>query len=77
MSPEERELLNKTVTLTEENNKMLHGILRAMRIQRIMSIIYWVFILGSAIGAYYIIQPYLSDLVNIYSSTGNILETLQ
>ena len=75
MSPEERELLNRTVALTEENNKMLHSVLRSMRIARIMSLIYWVFIIGSAIGAYYIIQPYLGQLISVYGGAGDVLKT--
>jgi hypothetical protein len=37
-----------------------------MRLARIMSILYWVVIIGSAIGAFYLIQPYLDALSNIY-----------
>ncbi len=77
MSPEERELLNKSLTLAEENNKLLHSLVRGARIQRILMVVYWVFIIGSAVGAYYVIQPYLGELINIYSSTGNVLNTLQ
>ncbi len=77
MSPEERELLNKSVTLAEENNKLLHSLMRGVRIQRIMTAIYWLFLIGSAVGAYYFIQPYLGDLINIYGNTGDVLNTLQ
>ncbi len=77
MSPEERELLNKTATLTEENNKLLHSVLRSMRIARIMSLVYWVFIVGSAVGAYYVIQPYLGDLISVYGGAGDVLKTLE
>lgn len=75
MSPEERELLSKSVTLAEENNKMLHSMVRSMRLQRIMTIIYWVFLVGSAVGAYYFIQPYLGDLINVYGGAGDVLKT--
>ena len=76
MTPEERELLKRSVALAEENNHMLHSIRRSMRFQRIMSALYWVFIIGSAIGAYYILQPYLAKLMEVYSSAGNVFETL-
>ena len=78
MSPEEKELLKRTVRLTEENNDILRSMQRSMRIGRIMSILYWVFIIGSAVGAYYLIQPYLEAIVGGYSSTtsglGSLLE---
>ncbi|HEY4509098.1 MAG TPA: hypothetical protein VJC13_02330 [Candidatus Paceibacterota bacterium] len=67
MSPEERELLQKSVALAEENNNILRSIKRGMRWARIMSYIYWFFIIGSAVGAYYIIQPYLEQLMYAYS----------
>ena len=66
MSPEEKIILNKTLELAEENNKMLLSITRSMKIGRIMSVIYWVFIIGSAVGAYYLIQPYIEALTGAY-----------
>jgi hypothetical protein len=77
MTPEERELLNRSVTLAQDNNEMLRSIKRSMRLQRIMSILYWVFIVGSAIGAYYVLQPYLTQLMDVYSGAGNVLKTFQ
>ena len=59
MSPEERELLNRSVSLAEENNKMLHSMRRSQVFSSITRAVYWIFIIGSAIGAYYLIQPYI------------------
>ncbi len=69
MQPEDRELLKRTVELEEENNSMLRSIQRSMRLARIMSILYWVFIIGSAVGAYYLIQPYIEALTGVYGGT--------
>jgi len=88
MTPEEKELLQRSVDLSEENNKMLHSIRRYMRISRIMSILYWVVIIGSAIGAFYLIQPYIEFFTGSYGdvrnsmsggigSMGGILDTLK
>ncbi len=66
MSPEEKELLKRTVALEEENNGILRSIQRSMRLQRFMSMVYWIFIIGSAIGAYYLIQPYVEALTSAY-----------
>ncbi len=74
MDPEERELLQRSVALAEENNKMLHSMVRSQRIASIFRAIYWVFIIGSAIGAYYVLQPYLSQLMGVYSGAGSILD---
>ncbi len=66
MTPEERELFERSIALAEENNDILRSIQRSMRLARIMSIIYWLFIIGSAVGAYYLIQPYIEQLMGIY-----------
>lgn len=68
MSPEEKALLKRSLELAEENNQMLRSMHRSMKFQRIMSIIYWVFIIGSAVGAYYLIQPYVESVIGAYSS---------
>ena len=69
MQPEDRELLKRTVELEEENNSMLRSIQRSMRLARFMSILYWVFIIGSAVGAYYLIQPYIEALTGAVGGT--------
>jgi len=66
MQPEEKEMLKKTLELAQENNKMLHGIRRSMFWGRIIKIIYWVLIIGIAIGAFYYISPYIDSAVGAY-----------
>ena len=67
MSPEEKELFKRSIALAEENNDILRSMQRSMRLQRIMTILYWLFIVGSAIGAYYLIQPYTQAVSGAYS----------
>jgi len=59
-------MLKRSVELSEENNDILRSIKRSMRFGHIMSVVYWIFIIGSAVGAYYIIQPYLNQLLYVY-----------
>ncbi len=73
MSPEEKELLKRAVVLGEENNDILRSMRRSMRLARFMSILYWVFIIGSAIGAYYLIQPYVDSLTGAYGGAKSTL----
>ena len=78
MSPEEKELLNRTLKLSEENNQILRGIQRSMRFSRFMSILYWVVIIGSAIGAFYLIQPYVNAISGgTSSSLSDMLKSYQ
>ena len=72
MDPESKKLLEETFALAKENNDMLHSLRRSMRLARFMSLLYWVFIIGSALGAYYFLQPYIDQLKTIYGSTSNI-----
>ncbi len=71
MSPEEKELLNRAVVLGEENNRMLRSIERSIRIGRIFKIIYWVIIIGSTVGAFYLVQPYFESLLGIYGGVSS------
>jgi len=74
MPPEEIELLKKSITLEEENHKILRSIRRSMHISSIISILYWVIIIGSAVGAYYLIQPYIDQVVKTYGSVSNAIK---
>ncbi len=65
MSPEERELLRRSIALAEENNDILRSIQSSMRFARFMSILYWVIIIGASFGAYYLIQPYIDTLMSV------------
>jgi len=77
MDPESKKLLQDTLALAQENNNILHSMRRSMRVQRIMSLLYWIFIIGSAVGAYYFIQPYLEQLMGIYSGAGDVINNFK
>ena len=66
MSPDERKMLERAVALSEENNDILRSVRRSMRLSNFMSLLYWVFIIGSAVGAYYLIQPYINQIAGGY-----------
>jgi hypothetical protein len=57
--------------LTIENNKMLHSMQRRARIGLIWKLIYWGFIIGATIGAFYFIQPYIDSLQDAYTGVRN------
>ena len=77
MSPEERKLLEEAHELAKENNEMLHSMRRSMRFARFMSILYWVFIIGSAVGAYYLIQPYVDQLQEAYGGAKSTYDNIK
>lgn len=75
MQPEEKEMLKKTLELSQENNKILHSIRRSMLRGRIFQIIYWLVIIGVAIGAYYYVEPYIDTAVGAYGSVKGDLKS--
>lgn len=77
MPPEEKELLKRSIVLAEENNQILRALHKSMRIGRVIKIIYWTIIIGSAVGAFYIFQPYLEQVINVYGKASGILNGFQ
>lgn len=68
MDQEEKDMLKKTLELTQENNDMLRSIKRGMFWSKIIRSVYWIVVIGAAVGVYYYIQPYLDNAVNAYGS---------
>ncbi len=68
VDPESRELLQKTYTLAEENNQILHGIRRSQRIASLMRALYWLIILAITFGSFYLLQPYINKMLDLYNS---------
>ena len=62
-----RKLLNETLKLGRENNLMLRKLIWAERRAMIVRVIYWIIIIGSSVGLYYVVQPYVQPFVNYYS----------
>ena len=71
------EEMKKVLALVEENNKMLHGMRRSMRLSRFMTYIYWAVILGSAFLGYYLLQPYIDQATSLYTNTSGFIDKLK
>lgn len=67
MDLDEKAMLKKTLELSQENNRILNGMKRQMLFGRIFKIVYWTVILGTAVGLYYYIDPYIGGAFNAYS----------
>ena len=68
MDLDEKAMLKKALELSQENNKILHSMKRQMLWGRIFRIVYWVVIIGAAIGIYYYIDPYINSAIDAYGS---------
>jgi len=76
VDPQSQQLLEETAELAKENNQMLRSMRRSMRWSQIMNTVYWLFIIGTAIGAFYFLQPYIAQLESAYNSASGVLKTL-
>lgn len=68
MDLDEKAMLKKALELSQENNKMLHSIKKQMLVGRIFRIVYWIVIIGVAIGVYYYVDPYIESAINAYGN---------
>jgi len=72
-----KEILEETLELAEENNKILRRMQRAMRWGRFFSLLYWLIIIGSAVGAYYFLQPFIASFQETFQSFTSGVGSLQ
>jgi len=68
MDSESRNLLEKTLSLTEENNKMLHKIRGVQKREITWRTLKIIIIVGITFGAFYFLEPYVNKIVNLYNS---------
>ncbi len=62
--------------MAEDNNKILHSMRRSQRWASVARGMYWLLIIGSAVGAYYFIQPYVDQLMGVYGGASSTLNGL-
>jgi hypothetical protein len=77
MTPDEKELLQKTYDLSVENHKMLRGIRNSNRWASVFRVIYWILIIGVSIGSFIYLQPYVNNILNAYQSIQGDLNTVK
>jgi hypothetical protein len=68
MDPESKKLLEDTLELEQENNKILRSMKRSLFWSRIMTGLYWLIIIGISVGAFYFLQPYFNRISSLYNS---------
>lgn len=60
--------LDELLIMTRENNQMLRGLRRLQRLTFFFRILYWVILVGVAVGAFYFLQPYVAQIKSFGSS---------
>jgi hypothetical protein len=76
MDSSDKKVLDVIKNEVEDNSKILRKLLRAERMRRWMSIIYWLVIIGLGLGAYYFIQPYIDSLKSVYTDVSDTVKSL-
>jgi hypothetical protein len=64
MDQEERDILERILKLTEQNNRMLRNMRREVVLGRVFHIVYWIIIISIAVASYYYIKPYLGTITD-------------
>lgn len=77
MDPESKKLLEKTLALAEENNKLLVKVRGAQKRLMFWRIAKYVLIIGFTLGAFYFLEPYIDSTKNFYQSVFGVTESVQ
>ena len=73
MNPEDRELLKRTLQLSEENNKMLRKIRRTARWATVWGVIKFIVIVLSLVIGYLSLEPYLGSVNETFQQAQSVL----
>ncbi len=77
MEPDERKMLTQTLKLEEENNKLLKKINRSIQWGRFVKAVYWLVIIGSTVGAYYLLQPIFESFKGTLGGLSSGVQNIQ
>ncbi len=72
MDQEIKELLQANIELSRENNKILKKIRGTQKRAVITKILYWIIIIGIAVGAFYFIQPFIQKILDLLPSLSGL-----
>lgn len=70
MDPESKQMLQNMQAQVEDSNQMLHAIRRSQKISSLMSVVYWLIIIGISVGAFLFLQPYVDQIMKFLKSEG-------
>ncbi len=72
-----KEQLAEVTKLTRQNNKIMRKIQLSMRMGLIFRTLYWILIIGSMLGAYYYMQPFVENISDTYKELIDIPEKIK
>ncbi len=57
-------MLERTLKLSEENNKIIRRVRRTQNVASLMRTLYWVVIIAIGVASYYFVSPYIEEAQN-------------
>ena len=76
MDSEYKKELDEVLKLSEENNQYVKKIRSAQKTSQIFKIIYWAFIICVMFGGFYFVQPYVTNIINLYNGGIGALQSV-
>ena len=76
-SQEMKEQLAEVTKLARENNKIMRKIQRSMRAGLLFRVLYWVIVIGSMLGVYYYLQPFMDNIKDTYGELISIPDKIK
>ncbi|MEX2010484.1 MAG: hypothetical protein WD874_01620 [Parcubacteria group bacterium] len=77
MNPEEKAELRRSLDLSEQNNRMLHDIHRAMRWYKIWGVTKLVLFILPFIFGYVYLKPYFGPISNSFKGASEIMQSFR
>ncbi len=77
MEEDLKKILEENLEISRQSLKILRGIRRSNRINAVFKVFYWLVIIGSMVGAYYYLQPYIKIAVTYFQILPDALKNLQ
>lgn len=68
MDPETREMIETTLELARENNKMLRKVRGVQQREMVWRVAKTIVIVGVALGVFYFLEPLVNQIISTYSS---------
>jgi hypothetical protein len=71
-----QEKLDELYELSQENNEILHSLLRREKFATYMRLIYWLVIIGAVFGLYYYVEPVINYISNNSSGLADFFNAI-
>lgn len=68
--------IRETREIAERNHELIDKVYSMLWQSRVFSIIYWVVLIGIAVGAFYFLEPYINQLVDVYGNLESQLNAI-